>query len=254
MLREFVNLTQTGEKTAITCLAAHDWKLESAVDSYYSNPEFYMRDQYSSSSDSSSSASSSSAMKGHHHHHHHQADRKKLEQLYSKYRDPNEPGKIGMNGVVKLLEDLGLDASSRLVLLLAWKLKAATQCEFTKEEFATGMTEMGFVQSMRIYNVRILFFVCSFSCDSLEKLKAKLISLENDIQQNDAMFKDFYQFTFNYAKSSGAKSLDLEMALAYWNIVLKGRFRFLEIWSKFLKVTNKTLQHSFKVILDFDIF
>ena len=26
------------------------------------------------------------------------------------------------------------------------------------------------------------------------------------------------------------------MALAYWNIVLKGKFRFLEVWTKFLKV------------------
>lgn len=58
--------------------------------------------------------------------------------------DPNEPQKIGMNGVVKLLEELQLDASSRLVLLLAWKMKAATQCEFTKEEFFNGMTEMGY--------------------------------------------------------------------------------------------------------------
>ena len=49
-------------------------------------------------------------------------------------------------------------------------------------------------------------------------------------------FKDFYQFTFNYAKNPGQKGLDLEMALAYWNIVLRGRFRFLDIWSEFLKV------------------
>lgn len=72
-------------------------------------------------------------------------------------------------------------------------------------------------------------------CDSLDKLKCKLPTLEKEIQE-DQKFKDFYQFTFNYAKNPGQKSLDLDMALAYWNIALRGKFRFLDIWSKFLKV------------------
>ena len=31
--------------------------------------------------------------------------------------------------------------------------------------------------------------------------------------------------------------IDLEMAIAYWNIVLKDRFRFLDIWCQFLQVS-----------------
>ena len=54
-------------------------------------------------------------------------------------------------------------------------------------------------------------------------------------------FKDFYQFTFNYAKNPGQKGLDLDMAIAYWNIVLKGKFKFLEVWTKFLKVQTHVL-------------
>ena len=42
-----------------------------------------------------------------------------------------------------LLEDLELSPDSRLVLIFAWKLKAATQCEFTKEEFVNGLIEIG---------------------------------------------------------------------------------------------------------------
>ena len=63
-------------------------------------------------------------------------------------------------------------------------------------------------------------------------------SLEKEIQDS-LRFKEFYQFTFNYAKNPGQKGLDLEMALAYWNIVLKGKFRFLEVWTKFLKVCKQ---------------
>jgi hypothetical protein len=73
-----------------------------------------------------------------------------------------------------------------------------------------------------------------------EKLKQKLPQLEVDL--NDMhKFKDFYHFTFNYAKDSGQKGLDLDMAIAYWNIVLKDRFKFLDLWCRFLTVSLRVL-------------
>ena len=48
-----------------------------------------------------------------------------------------------MEGVVKFLEDLQLDPSSRTVLIIAWKFKAQQQCEFSKDEFFSGMMELG---------------------------------------------------------------------------------------------------------------
>ena len=134
-----------------------------------------------------------------------------------------------MEGVVKFLEDLSLDPTSRLVspslkitwskfspqvLIIAWKFKAQTQCEFSREEFLGGMAELG--------------------CDAIDKLKQKLSSLEKEINDQNK-FKEFYQFTFNYAKNPSQKGLDLEMALAYWNIVMAGRFKFLGLWSTFLR-------------------
>lgn len=44
---------------------------------------------------------------------------------------------------MKFLDDLGLSPESKLVLIIAWKFRAETQCEFTKDEFITGMTELG---------------------------------------------------------------------------------------------------------------
>ena len=57
--------------------------------------------------------------------------------------DPQEPEKMTMDGVVRLLEDLQLDPGSKLVLLMAWKFQAAAQCEFSHGEFINGMTELG---------------------------------------------------------------------------------------------------------------
>lgn len=57
--------------------------------------------------------------------------------------DAHEEDKITAEGVARFLEDLSLSPDSRTVLIIAWKFKAATQCEFTREEFVQGMMELG---------------------------------------------------------------------------------------------------------------
>lgn len=61
-VRQFITFTQTGEKTAIYCLAQHDWKLDIASDNYFQNPELYYREPKVS------------------------VDKKKLEQFYNRYK------------------------------------------------------------------------------------------------------------------------------------------------------------------------
>ena len=65
----------------------------------------------------------------------------------------------------------------------------------------------------------------------------KLPTYEHELRDN-IKFKDFYQFTFNYARNPGQKGLELDMAIAYWNIVLQGRFKLLKLWCCFLQVCN----------------
>lgn len=49
--------------------------------------------------------------------------------------------------------------------------------------------------------------VCSgFRCDSPEKLKSILPRLEQELKDS-TKFKDFYQFTFNFAKNPTQKGL-----------------------------------------------
>lgn len=187
-VKKFIALTQTGEQTAIFCLTHNDWKLDQSCDNYFQAPEQYYRE----------------------------LDRKKIDHLFNTYRDPSDVNKINSDGVMRFLDDLRLSPESKLVLIIAWKFRAETQCEFTKDEFVNGFLDLG--------------------VDSLEKLNAKLPSLETDLS-DFTKFKDFYQFTFNYAKDQGQKGLDLDMAIAYWNIVMKGRFKFLDLWCKFLLVS-----------------
>lgn len=57
----------------------------------------------------------------------------------------------------------------------------------------------------------------SSRCDSPEKLKAILPRLEQELKDT-GKFKDFYQFTFNFAKNPGQKGLGKHKNNTFRNI------------------------------------
>jgi len=63
--------------------------------------------------------------------------------LASVFADPQDENKIGIDGVQQFCDDLILDPASVSILVVAWKFRAATQCEFSRKEFLDGMAELG---------------------------------------------------------------------------------------------------------------
>ncbi len=61
------------------------------------------------------------------------------------------------------------------MLVLSWHFKAATMCEFSKEEFVSGMQRLG--------------------CDSLERVKTKLPEMRRELR-DEAKFRQIYDYAY----------------------------------------------------------
>jgi DCN1-like protein 1/2 len=141
------------------------------------------------------------------------ADPKRIEQLYLKYKDLDSDS-IGEHGTSELLKDLGIAADDVMSLVLAWQLNAKNLGEFEKEDFVNTLTAL--------------------KVDNVAKLAERLNQAKSDLARDDAAFKEFYMYIFDLSKGQ-QKSLQLDIAIELWKMVLKEKFRFLDLWCSFLK-------------------
>ncbi|KAI6232453.1 Defective in cullin neddylation protein [Aphelenchoides besseyi] len=196
-LRNFIMVTNSNETIGLQCLQHVDWNLEMAFDVYYNNPTFH-------------EASKS-------------VDNDKIDSTFRKYANLKEdrslcedPDRIGPNGVLKLLQDLSIDPTDLAVLILAWKMEAETQCEFSLAEFRKGFRKM--------------------NVSSVSQLKQKLRQIVDETVNSKPDFEAMYRFTFDYARSTASKALDIETALNYWTLVLSRiNDKRINHWMEFLR-------------------
>lgn len=67
----------------------------------------------------------------------------------------------------------------------------------------------------------------------MNELKKRMDSLKAQLH-DERSFKEFYAFVFEYGRGPEKKVLDLELAIALWQLVLKDRYVHLDLWVKFL--------------------
>ncbi|KAF6238344.1 hypothetical protein HO173_003624 [Letharia columbiana] len=125
-----------------------------------------------------------------------------LNKIFDKYRDnaAEEPDKIGIEGSMRYLTDLGVKLDEVVVLAVLTELGAPTMGEFTREGFVNGW------QSHR--------------AETLPKQQGQIASFRRSLATTPDFFKRIYKQTFLIARLPGQKIVPLETALEYWRLLL----------------------------------
>ncbi|KAG1667415.1 hypothetical protein FOA52_004832 [Chlamydomonas sp. UWO 241] len=205
-LQQFLAITGASEKVATECLRATQWSVEHAIDHYY--------------------ASGLAAVPGA------SSNIKSLDGLFDKYKE-SDGDMIQAEGLVRFCEDLGVDPSDVVVLIISYYMSAAVMCEYSKQEFTTGMLKMG--------------------VDSVEKLKKKLPELRMELKSEDR-FRDVYNYAYMFSREKNQKCVQFDVALAMWRILLEGQWPLLDDWCNFLTKHHSTRavsRDTWQQLLDF---
>ncbi|KMZ60984.1 DCN1-like protein 1 (Defective in cullin neddylation protein1-like protein 1) [Zostera marina] len=187
-VQQFMAITGATDKAAIQSLKASDWHLEGAFDIYYTQLQIRAV-----------------------------TDSKLLEELYRRYKDPYAE-MIMADGITLLCSDLQVDPQDIVMLVLSWHMKAATMCEFSRQEFIGGLQTLG--------------------VDSIDKLREKIPLMRAEMK-DDQKFGDIYYFSFGWAKEKGQKSLALDTAIGMWQLLFAEKcWPLMDNWCQFLKVKH----------------
>ena len=136
-------------------------------------------------------------------------------------------------GVGSFCEDLEVDPSDIVMLVISWHMQARIMCEYSKDEFIGGLVDLG--------------------CDSVEKLKQRLSSLRAELTE-EGKFKEIYNYAFQFAREEGQKSLALDTAVAMWKLLFAERqWPLVDSWCEFLQAEhNKSIsKDTWQQLLDF---
>lgn len=140
-----------------------------------------------------------------------------LDKFFQKYKDDVEDAILAA-GMEQFCEDLDVNPTDFIVLVLAWKFQASEMCRFTREEFINGCQRL--------------------KATDAKSLKRKFPDLVQEATQSDKSFKDLYNFTFSFGldHSSGQRTLPIDMAIPLWELVFSHKTPpLLQKWCDFLR-------------------
>ncbi|KAB2019151.1 hypothetical protein ES319_D08G277700v1 [Gossypium barbadense] len=188
-VQQFMTITGASEKLALQALKASDWHLEGAFDFFYGQQSHIK--SYTNTTH--------------------------LEELYKRYKDPYTD-MILVDGITLLCNDLQVDPQDIVMLVVSWHMKASTMCEYSKEEFFTGLQALGI--------------------DSLEKFRERIPFMRSELK-DEQKFREIYNFAFGWAKEKGQKSLALDTAIGMWQLLFaEKQWPLVDHWCQFLQARH----------------
>ncbi|CAD6887679.1 unnamed protein product [Tilletia controversa] len=238
VLKQFRTITNATSTDAQRILKAHSYRLTAALDAFYDDAGAV---QNASKAGSGSGSASKKAEK---------ESRDRLNALFDEYKDEDGEN-ITIEGAMELCSDLGISPEDPAILPLSFYLRSPSLGTFTREEYVEGWRSLG------------------SGLDTKEKQKeyvAKTLSkeLRQDApvrgplatQGKGGLYRRVYEFTYTFARPEGQKSLPLDSAVAFWDLIIPcapvfegnhdmsgtpGEFsqRQLDLWKEYLSETMK---------------
>lgn len=140
-----------------------------------------------------------------------------LNKFFQKYKDETEDAILAA-GMERFCQDLGVDPTDFVVLVLAWKFQAEEMCRFTREEFVNGCQRL--------------------TATDASSLKKRFPDLVRETKESSKSFRDLYNFTFSFGLDHGLgqRTLPVDMAIPLWELVFTYKTPpLLEKWFQFLR-------------------
>mmetsp|Transcript_8845 Transcript_8845/g.22747 ORF Transcript_8845/g.22747 Transcript_8845/m.22747 type:complete len:173 (+) Transcript_8845:361-879(+) len=123
------------------------------------------------------------------------------------------------DGIAQLCEDLKVDPSDPVTLVISKYMGAGVMGEYTKQEFFRGFQRL--------------------ECDSVAALGKKLPGLRREL--SDARrFDDIYEFAFSFSREKGQKSLAMDTAVGMWRLLFNiYAWPLCDAWCTFIEEKHK---------------
>ncbi|KAL1943222.1 hypothetical protein VTO73DRAFT_4297 [Trametes versicolor] len=127
------------------------------------------------------------------------ASTSKLAALFDKYKEPDGDD-ITIDGTIKLCEDLGVDPEDVVLLAVAYELKSPAMGQWTRKGWTEGWKALG--------------------VDTIPAMKTTLETLRNNMARDTDYFRKVYNYTFEFSRPPGQRSLGLDMAQGFWALLI----------------------------------
>lgn len=151
--------------------------------------------------------------------------------IFDKYReDPaNSPDTINLDGTMKFFGDIDVNLEGLDFIIVSELIKAPAIGEISRAGFVDGWL--------------------SARCDTVDKMKNHVKTLKKSLPSDTEAYTQVYQYTFQLAKSGNQKTLPLDDACTYWDVVFNSplsavKWRsantpWVDWWFEFLRAEYK---------------
>mmetsp|Transcript_114403 Transcript_114403/g.158854 ORF Transcript_114403/g.158854 Transcript_114403/m.158854 type:complete len:159 (+) Transcript_114403:259-735(+) len=142
-------------------------------------------------------------------------------QVWNQFK--NADGVWDEDGIDNFFKELGVNSETDIVAILASKyMNAASMGEYSEQEFMNGCESLG------VSNLK------EWHAVALPRLRKEL--------DNPEEFLALYKYLHGFAAEKGFKNVDVDTAIALWELMLSKNCKFINEWFAFLKSDKSELQ------------